>query len=145
MAQITVINENGEQETREFQPQDQVAIQHVYDDVDFRPAIVERLEFDHQGGMSRITTVCGETENRRESNDGPEIVVEGIVTEDQLETLKSIHDGEEIILVSTIESGEVIVERVTIEQNNDIVEYIPDGGEAQLAFPFQLQLEEPEA
>jgi len=143
---IRVVNENGEVEEREFRPQDSVVIKHEDSDVDFRPDIVKRLEFDHQGGMSRIKTVCGETENRRESNDGPEITVEGIVSEDQLPTLKGIHDGQEIILISEIESGSVVVERVTVEQNSDIVEYIPEGSnESKMAFPFQLQLQTPEA
>lgn len=145
MPSIRVVNENGEVEEREFQAQDSVVVKHEDRDTDFRPAIVDRVEFDHQGGMSRIKTVCGETENRRESDDGPEIVVEGIVTEDQLSTLKGIHNGQNIVLVSEIDAGEVVVERVTIEQNSDVVEFIPDGGEPKLAFPFQLQLQHPEA
>jgi len=110
---------------------------------EFRPTLVERVEFDHEGGMSSITTVCGETENRRESDKKPRIVVEGIAVEDDLSELRRLKTMDSPILVSDVFQGEVEVRRVTVEQNTDLIEYIPENGEPQLAFSFQLQFRQP--
>jgi hypothetical protein len=109
----------------------------------FEPAVVQRIEYDHEGQMSQITTECGETENRREADNKPNMTVEGIITESQLGAIKSLKRGDEITLISDLHQGEVIVRRTTIEQNTDIIEYT-EGGETELAFGFQLQLKQPE-
>lgn len=110
---------------------------------EFRPAVVERCEFDHEGEMSSLTTVCGETENRRESDEKPRLVVEGVLVEGQLPQLREIQRVDELTMIADIYQGQVEVKRVTIEQTTDIIEFIPDGENPQLAFPFQLQLRKP--
>jgi hypothetical protein len=116
----------------------------VSDDVgQFRPAVVERSEFDHEGKMSSLTSVCGETENRRETDEKPRLIVEGILVEDQLPQFREIQRANELTMVADIYQGQVEVKRVTLEQTTDIIEFIPDGGDPQLAFPFQLQLRKP--
>lgn len=110
---------------------------------EFKPALVERLEFDHEGQMSSITTLCGETENRRESDEKPKIIVEGILVEGQVKQLREIQNVDELTLISDLFQGQVQVKRVTIEQNTDVIEFIPDGDTAKLAFPFQIQLRQP--
>lgn len=114
------------------------------DDIgEFRPAVPQRVEFDHEGDVSSVTTVCGETENRRESDQKPRIIVEGLVVEEQIPQIRQIQRAEQLTLISDLFQGEVEVKRVTIEQNTDRIEFIPDGGQAELAFPFQLQLRQP--
>lgn len=113
------------------------------DTFEFRPAVVERLEYDHEGAMSSLTTVCGETENRRETDEKPRIIVEGIIVEDQVPRLREIQTINEITIISDLFQGLVEIKRVTLEQNTDIIRYIPDNGNEQLAFGFQLQLRQP--
>lgn len=110
---------------------------------EFRPAMVKRVEYDNKGQMSSITTVCGETENRRESDKKPRIVVEGIITESQLPQLRGIKNIDQLTLVSDVFQGQVAVKRVTVEQNTDIIEAEFDGGDTELAFQFQVQLRQP--
>jgi len=111
----------------------------------FEPAVVQSIEYDHEGDSSAATTVCGETENRRTSDENPEITIEGIITEEQLDTIKSLKRGDEITLISDIEQGQVFVRRVTINQSSDLIGYLPDGADkAQLAMNFQLQLKKPQ-
>lgn len=141
MAVIRVVNENGELEERRVGGSSTSIV--VEGGNDFDPAVVQRIEYDDAGQMSTISTVCGETENRRETSDKPDITLEGIVTESQLPDLKNISNGDRITLLSDIEDGDVIVRRVTVEQTADLVEFVPDGGTAELAFSFQLQLQEP--
>lgn len=114
------------------------------DDGTIEPAVVERIEYDHKGGMSKITTVCGETENRRESDEKPDITIEGIVTETHKDDIKYINEGQNLTLISDLDTGDVIVDRVVIEQTTDIVEFLDNSGNPKLAFPFQLQLKYPE-
>lgn len=143
MATLRVRNENGQIEDREVISRNVTV---VPEDIDsFDPAVVQRVEYDDEGGMSQITTVCGETENRRESDKGTNYTVEGIVTNDNLEALKSLSEGQQITLVSDIETEEVTVKRTTIEQNTDIIHFTPNGGDQMLAFGFQLQLKQPES
>lgn len=142
MSTITVINENGKRVQREVTSR-QATI--VTDENEFTPTVVQRVEYDSEGEMSQITTVCGETENRRESNKGPDLTVEGVVGGSELESLKSLDEGESITLVSDIDTNQVEIKRVTIEQTADLVHITPDGGEQELAFSFQLQLKHPEA
>lgn len=141
MASIRVINEAGELEVQEVVSRN--ATVSPSDRADFDPAVVQRVEYDHTGQSSSITSVCGETENRRESDEKPDMTIEGVLTEDQLETAKSLQEGEEITLVSDIHQGNVFVKRLTIEQTPDLIHYIENGTE-QLAFHFQLQLKQPE-
>lgn len=103
----------------------------------FKPKVAQRVEYDHQGDVSQTTTVCGETEKRRDADEGPEITVEGIIVEDQIPRLKSLK-GRDVTMISDVHSGPVYVGRVTVEQNTDIIHYI-ENGEKQLAFTFQLQ------
>lgn len=146
MPTISIRNENGEIVDKEIVSR-RAVIAEVEDgdelDVLLEPAVPQRIEYDHEGQMSSITTVCGETENRRESDERPKLVLEGIITEDQLDSAKSLSEGQDIRLVSDIHSGPVTVKRVTVEQNDQLIHYTPDGGERQLAFAFQLQFREP--
>jgi len=141
MANIRVINEAGELEVQEVVSRE--ATVSPSDRPDFTPAVTQRVEYDHSGQQSSITTTCGETENRRESDEKPDMTIDGILTEDQLEPIKQLKEGEEITLVSDIHQGTVFVKRVTIEQTPDLIHYI-ENGEEQLAFGFQLQLKQPE-
>lgn len=151
MPRIRVLDDGGEIVEQETLSR-QASI--IYDDVDdiddaeaddmLQPAIVERVEYDHKGQESSLTTVCGETENRREGDEKPDITVEGILTESQLPEAKQLEEGLETTLVSDVHTGRVYVSRLTIEQNMDVVEYIPDGSdESELAFTFQLQFSQP--
>ena len=110
---------------------------------DFEPAVVERVEYDKSGQTSSVSSECGETENRRETDENPAMTIEGVLVEEQLPQIKSLEEGEKITIISDIHQGDVFVKRVTIEQNTDIIHaYI--GGKQYLAFPFQLQLKQPE-
>lgn len=109
----------------------------------FSPAVVERVEYDHTGQTSSITSVCGETENRRESDEKPDLTLEGVITEDQLTEAKRLKEGEEITLISDVHQGPVYIKRLTIEQSSDLVSFIGDDGEEKLAFSFSLQLGDP--
>jgi hypothetical protein len=141
MASVIIVNELGEQTQQEVISREFLV--EVEDGTNFEPAVTERVEYDHRGQTSSVTTVCGETENRRESDEQPDITAEGVVTQDQLQPLKDLKRGQRITVISDIHSGQVLVKRVTIEQSGDIVSYIPDSGEEKLAFSFQLQLGQP--
>lgn len=141
MSTVTIINEDGEQEKREI-VSEQVSLR-LEDGSLFEPAVAQRVEFDHEGGMSQIKHQnCNKTRNRRESDEKPDIVVEGICTEGQLETLKSLKSQRELTLITDLYSGDVVVKRLTIEQNTDVIHFAPNGEEWQLAFEFQLQLKD---
>lgn len=140
MPSIRVINEQGELQVQETVSREATISPSNQDD--FTPAVVQRVEYDHKGQSSSVTTVCGETENRRTSDKKPDITIEGILTESQLPSAKQLKQGDEITLVSDVHSGNVYVKRLTIEQRSDLVHYIEDGDE-ELAFHFQLQLKQP--
>jgi len=142
MASIRVVNDAGEIVKREVLSREASVI--PADREEFNPAVVQSVEYDHRGGSTSITSVCGETENRRTSDQQPDITIEGIITNDQIPTIKGLKKGEEVTLVSDIHQGEVYVKRVTINQSTDIIHYIPKGEqEEKLAFSFQLQLGQP--
>lgn len=115
------------------------------DDLDpiLEPAVPQRVEWDDEGEMSSITTVCGETENRRNADKGARMVLEGIITDSQLQDAKEIRRGDNLTLVSDVHSGPIEVRRVTIEQNSDLIEFTPDGGTSDLAYKFQMQFRSP--
>lgn len=141
MSSIRVINEDGELVEREVVSRN--ATVSPTDREDFTPAVTQRVEYDHTGQSSSISSTCGETENRRETDDKPDMTIEGILIEEQLEKAKNLKEGEEITLVSDVHQGSVFVKRLTIEQSQDLIHYI-EGGEEHLAFGFQLQLKQPE-
>jgi hypothetical protein len=142
MASVIIVDELGEPTRRDIISREFLV--EVEDGKNFEPAVTQRVEYDHRGQTSSVTTVCGETENRRESDEQPDITAEGVVTQDQLQDLKDLKRGQQITVISDIHSGQVLVKRVTIEQSSDIVSYIPDGSdEEELAFSFQLQLGQP--
>lgn len=141
MPTVAVRGENGEIVKHEVLNRDAVIA--TGDGDPFSPAIVQRIEWDREGGMSQITTVCGETENRIESDKRPDITVEGIIPKSQINQLKTINEGEEIVFSSDLDKANVVVKRVTLEQTADVTEITIDG-ETELAFPFQLQLKYPE-
>jgi len=156
MATISVINENGEVVDREITSRNITIVKDAdintqngetsIDSVDsIEPAVVQRLKYDDEGKQSQTTTVCGETENRREADRGVDFTVEGILVKDQLEDIKNLKQFGEFTLVSDIETNTFIVKRTTIEQNTEIIHFTPNGGTEQLAFPFQLQLKYPES
>lgn len=107
----------------------------------FTPAVVETIEYDHTGQQSQITSECGETENRRESDDKPDITIDGILTKEQLEDIKALKEDQQLTLSSDIHSGEVFVKRTTISQESELVSITINGDES-LAFRFQLQLKQ---
>lgn len=141
MPSIQVVNEAGELEIQDVVSRE--ATVSPSDREDFTPAVTQRVEYDNTGQSSSISSVCGETENRRETDDKPDMTIEGILTEDQLERAKALKEGEEITLVSDIHQGRVFVKRLTIEQSSDLIHYI-DNGQEKLAFGFQLQLKQPQ-
>ena len=156
MATISVINENGEVVDRKITSRNITIVKDAdintkngvtsIDSVDsIEPAVVQRLKYDDEGKQSQTTTVCGETENRREADRGVDFTVEGILVKDQLEDIKNLKQFGEFTLVSDIETNTFIVKRTTIEQNTEIIHFTPNGGTEQLAFPFQLQLKYPES
>lgn len=112
--------------------------------LEWSPAVTQSVEYDHQGQTSSIKTVCGETENRRSSDNKPRLVVEGVITEDQIEQAKALKESDNLRVVSDVHKGNVFVKRLTITQNQDLITYVPSDGEEQLAFQFQLQLRVPE-
>ena len=142
MTSVRIKNEVGEIVTREVLSRKATIIPN--DREEFSPSVVQRVEYDHRGQTSSVTSVCGETENRRESDEQPDITVEGIITSDEIPVIKGLKKGEEVTLVSDIHQGEVFVKRVTIEQSTDVIHYIPtESNEEKLAFTFQLQLGQP--
>lgn len=144
MPTISVVTENGIEEQEVFS-RDAIVIPEDSDFDSLEPAVVRSIEYDHKGQQSSITTTCGETENRRESDDKPDITLQGILTYDQLETAKNLKEGDEITLSSDVHQGQVFVHRLTITQTSDLNYFVPDGSnEEQLAFEFQLQLSQPE-
>lgn len=139
MANVTIVNENGEVEAVEVTTGGVVF--EIDDGEMFRPAVVERLEYDHEGIVSQMTwDSCNRVENRREGDRKPDVVIEGIITEEQLEPLKGLDQQQDLTILSDLHNGPVAVRRTTIEQSNDLVEFIPDGGEPSLAFAYQLQI-----
>ena len=109
----------------------------------FRPTLTQRLEFDEKGKQSQTTTVCGDTVNRREGSNLPELTIEGIITEDKIAQMKALKRRENPTLVSDLYKGEVYIKRVTIEQTSDLLYWVEDG-EKKLAFNFQVQTGKPE-
>jgi len=149
MAVINLIGDGGEQVQCRVISRDVVV--ETEPDVEgagfvFEPSVVQRVEYDHRGQTSSITSVCGETENRRESDEKPSMTIEGIMVEDELGTAKSLKEGDEVRVVSDVHSGRVFVRRLSIEQNQDVtsINVNEDGCGFELAFPFQLQLKQPE-
>jgi len=107
----------------------------------FEPAIVEEIEYDNEGQSDTTTTVCGESETRRTGDKNPDITMNGVVTSDGKDELKSLKRGQEITLISDVENGQVAVKRATVTQSADLVSYQETGSaEEQLAFTFQLEL-----
>lgn len=109
----------------------------------FRPTLTQRIELDEKGKESQTTTVCGETENRREGSNLPEMTVEGIIIQEQISEIRSLQARDDVTLVSDIYKGPIYVKRVTIEQNSNLLYWI-ENGEKSLAFNFQIQLGKPE-
>lgn len=147
MAKLRIISDGGEEEVR-IVTRDVSFVEGqdtVLSDAErvFRPKVAQRIEYDDEGGMSSVTTVCGETENRRESDKKPRLTVEAIVTEDQLSEVKALQTYDDITLVSDVHNGPVEIRRVTIEQNTDLIEFKPNGEAWQLGFNVQIQLREP--
>lgn len=141
MANIGIINDEGQQVEREVVSRN-ASIQS--DTVgSLNPSVITRVKFDNKGLMSSVTTECGETENRRAGNNNPNLTIEGIITEDEIDDLRSVKNQEEVSLVSDIYKGNVIVERLSITQTQDLLYYKPNNGEKQLAFEFQMQLKQP--
>jgi hypothetical protein len=145
MSSIGLTNDDGEQIEREVVSRKGSFKANVGDSAtSISPSVVTRIKFDNKGQMSSITTECGETENRRSGNNKPNITVEGIITSDEIETMRSMKNEEEVKFISDIYKGNVIVERLSIIQTQDLHYYKEDGGPKQLAFEFQMQLKKPE-
>jgi len=141
MARLGIIADSGEQTTTEVISRK--ASINSEPTGEFDPSVVQRIKFDNKGQMSRITTECGESENRREADEKPKITVEGIITEDEIGPMRDLKNTENFTFVSDIFSGEVIVERLSITQSEDLLYVEMGGGEKELAFDFQMQLKQP--
>lgn len=142
MPTVRVRNESGEFEEVELNSK---TVAFEVDGGDrFEPAVVERLEYDDEGGMSQLTwDTCKRTENRRESDKKPDITVAGVLSQSQLEAAKNLEAATSLTLISDLFTGSVTVKRLTIEQNTDLIHYVPDGGgREELAFHFQLQVKQ---
>lgn len=144
MAQLTVIGEDGtRQQVSVTDSNTSIIVDEGVEEREFSPAVTQRVEFDGDPDMSTITTTCGEKENRTESETKADVVLEGVITKSQLQDFKNLNEGDRITVLSDIHDGEVIIKRMSVEQTADLVNYIPDGGQRELAFNFQLQLKEP--
>lgn len=142
MPNVAVVNENGDIETQRVISRDATVVPEGQSN--FEPTVVQSVEYDHKGQTSSISSVCGETENRRETDEQPDITVEGIISEEELPDIKSIKEGDQITLISDVHKGDVFVRRVTISQTADLVHIVPDDtNKEELAFNFQLQLGQP--
>jgi hypothetical protein len=141
MPRITIIGEGGKETASILSKSFSVIVD---DGEDFDPHVTQTVEYDHTSKESQITTDCGETENRRESDDKPDITASGILGKSQLESIKQLRKGDEVTVVSDIHNGPVYVRRTTITQESDLVSILTDSGEEELAFKFQLQLKQPQ-
>ena len=129
--------------TEEFQNRSLENVDTTENQQIFRPTLTQRLEFDEKGKQSQTTTVCGDTVNRREGSNLPELTLEGIITEDKVAQMKALKRRSNPIFISDLYKGEVYIKRVTIEQTSDLLYWVEDG-EKKLAFNFQLQTGKPE-
>jgi len=136
--QIEQFNLTEEFENRSLENVDTTENQQI-----FRPTLTQRLEFDEKGKQSQTTTVCGDTVNRREGSNLPELTLEGIITEDKVAQIKALKRRANPIFISDLYKGEVYIKRVTIEQTSDLLYWVEDG-EKKLAFNFQVQTGKPE-
>lgn len=141
MVQLGIIADSGERTTTDVISR-KASIQSEPTG-EFDPSVVERIKYDNKGQMSRITTECGESENRREADEKPKVTVEGIIVEDEIGPMRALKDTENFTFVSDIFSGNVIVERLSIVQTSDLLYLQKDGGEKELAYEFQMQLKQP--
>jgi len=111
---------------------------------ELEPSVTQSVKFDNKGQMSSITTQCGETENRRQGENKPNLTVEGIIVREEISQLRALQNAENIEVTSDIYKGPAIINRVSITQSSDLIYYKPNGGNEQLAFTFQLQFKQPE-
>lgn len=145
MTSIRVINEYGEEVQKEIFSRGVTIVDgDMYNpDDEIKLDAAQRVEYDHQREVSTITTVCGESEARNESDDPPELTIEGTVGQDNMYRLKNIDRGQEVTVVTDLHYSSMLVRRVTVEQSSDVLS-INRNGEEELAFSFQIQLKEPE-
>jgi hypothetical protein len=144
MARIKLVNDAGEIVEEELISREARVIPSDDGISEFSPSVVQDIEYDHKGSTSSITTVCGETENRRNADELPDLTIEGVITEPEIPDIKNLKNGEQITFISDIHSGDVYVKRVTINQSTDILSFVDDSGNEELAFAFQLQLGQPD-
>jgi len=138
---VRVIDDEGGRITREIISRD-AALQG--DSIgQITPSVVQNIKFDNKGQMSSLTSNCGETENRREGDNKPTLTVEGIIGESEIDQMRALKFQDNISFVSDVYRGDVIVKRLSIEQSADLLSIKPNNSEEELAFTFQLQLEEP--
>jgi len=142
MPSVKIIDENGNEDIREISSR--TASIRSDNLGQFSPSVVQNIKYDNKGQMSSITSECGETENRREGDATAKLTIEGIITESEINPMKSLKFQDQITFVTDMEKGNFIVERLSIKQSPDLLYYYPDGGEKELAFEFQLQIKQPE-
>lgn len=138
---VRVIDDEGGRTTREIISRDAALQGDSIGQV--APSIVQTVKFDNKGQMSSLTSNCGETENRREGDNKPSLTVEGIIGESEIDNMRALKFQDTISFVSDVYRGDVIIKRLSIEQSADLLSIKPNGDEEELAFTFQLQLEEP--
>lgn len=110
----------------------------------FTPATVDNVEYKHEGVLSRKQEYATSEGNcevtyRRETDDEPDITVEGVVQKNQLDELKRLKGATDLKVITDVESNTVAVERLRLEQVSDLVSVTIDGN-TELAFLFTLQM-----
>ena len=137
--EIGIIGETGEEQRREVS--DSGLTFRRDDGTTVEPTITQRVEYDASGEDSTTTTVCGETEQRKESESKPDLVVEGILSFPDMNAMKSIQN-QNVDVTCPIHTGEVYVKRLTIEDNAKLHKIYIDGEDYD-AYKFQTQLRQP--
>lgn len=138
---VEIIDENGVQRTAEIISREATIDTESVGTVE--PSVVQSIKFDNKGQMSSLTSVCGETENRREGDNKASITIDGLIRESEIDDMRALKFEPEIRFVSDVYRGNVIVKRLSISQDTDVLRFEPNSGDAELAFSFQLQLTEP--
>jgi len=139
---LAIIGEDGSQITKDVVSYGFVIDSDVTGEIE--PSVTQTLKFDNKGQMSSITTQCGETENRRQAENKPNVTAEGVIVKDEIPQIRQLKNADQVTITSDIYSGPVIIDRVSITQESDLIYYQPNGGNKQLAFSYQLQFKEPE-
>ena len=119
----------------------------------FKPAVVQNMMLEDDSEMSSVRDQCNRVENRSRGSKGQRYTIEGIITDNNVsegnvsnltvEDLKQLRRAENLEINSDLHSGPVVIRNFSIRQNNEIIS-IDIGRGLEKAFPFQMQIQEPE-